>query len=178
MKLIPKNSYEEVKSAYDLEQNGRIKQRLHIVLKAFKMKSSYKIAEQVNTSHTKVQRWIKRFNKKGISGLKDKPRPGSPAKLSKAQIIELDAELCRDKEFSVGWRTLEVKDMISKYFNVNYTPFHIRRLLKKMNYSRVKPRPSHVSKKPIEGKETARQIKKNSLVWIKNGQSLQKMNLA
>jgi transposase len=178
MKLIPKNSYEEVKLAYTIEINGRIKQRLLIILRAFKTKSSYKIAEQVNISHTKVQRWIKRFNKKGISGLKDKPRPGSPAKLSKIQLKELDTELSREKEFSVGWRTLEVKKMISDFFSVNYTPFHVRRLLRKMDYSRVKQRQSHVSKKPIEAKETAQQIKKNFLVWVKNGPSSQKMNSA
>jgi transposase len=176
MKLVHKNLYEEVKSAYVAEQNGKIKQRLHIILKAFKIKSSYKIAEQVNTSHTKVQRWIKRFNKKGIYGLKDKPRSGSPAKLNRNQLRELDEEISRDKEFSVGWRTLEVKQFISKNYHVNYTPFHIRRLLRKMDYSRVIPRPSHVNKKPIEAQETARQIKKKFLVWVKNGQSLPKTN--
>lgn len=176
MKLNQKFSYEEIKSAYDKEKDGRIKQRLLIILTAFKMKSSYKIAEQVKTSHTKVQRWIKRFNKSGLNGLKDKPRSGSPAKLSKTQLEELDSELSREKEFSVGWRTLEVVNTVKSMFHVNYSIMHIRRLLKKLGYSRVKPRPSHVSKKPIEGKEIVKKIKKNSFIWVKNGPSSQKMN--
>ena len=176
MKLNQKFSYEEIKSAYDKEKDGRIKQRLLIILTAFKMKSSYKIAEQVKTSHTKVQRWIKRFNKMGLLGLNDKPRSGSPSKLSKTQLQELDHELSREKEFSVGWRTLEVIDAVKSMFHVNYTTMHIRRLLKKLGYSRVTPRPSHVAKKPIEGKEIVKKVKKKSLVWVKNGPSLQKMN--
>lgn len=178
MKLIQKKSYEEVKLAYDKEKNGRIKQRLLIILTAFKLKSSYKIAEQVKTSHTKVQRWIKRFNKLGILGLKDKPRSGSPARLTKLQLQELDKELSREKEFSVGWRTPEIIEKIQSRFQVKYTIVHIRRLLHKLGYSKVKPRPSHVSKKPIEGKKIVAQIKKNSYVWIKNGPSLPKMSLA
>ena len=178
MKLIKKNSYKEVKFSYDKEKDGRIKLRLLIILTAFKLKSSYKIAEQVKTSHTKVQRWIKRFNKHGLAGLKDKPRSGSPARLTKVQLQELDQELSRKKEFSVGWRTPEIIEKVQSMFKVKYTIVHIRRLLHTLGYSKVKPRPSHVSKKPIEGKERVKEIKKNSYVWVKNGLSLQKMNLA
>lgn len=178
MKLNHKISYEEVKLAYDKEDTGRIKQRLLIILTAFRTKSSYKIADKVKTSHTKVQRWINRFNKSGFNGLKDKPRSGSPAKLTEQQLQELDQELSREKEFSVGWRTLEIVDKVRSTFHVNYTTMHIRRLLKKLGYSRVKPRPSHVGKKPIESKEIVRKVKKNYPVWVKNGLSSQKTSLA
>src|SRR3989344_6694573 len=63
MKLTIGISYEKVREVYEKENIGRIKQRLFIILKSFKIKSSYKIAEITDTSHTKVQRWINRFNK-------------------------------------------------------------------------------------------------------------------
>lgn len=177
MKLAAGISYKEVKEAYDKEKEGRIKQRLLIILKAFKVKSSYKIAELTDTTHTKVQRWINRFNKYGLKGLKDRERTGKPSKLTKEQANLLDKELNKPKEFSVGWRTAEVLDKVKKMFGITYTIQHIRRLLYKLGYSRVKPRPEHINKDPIKAKSIVRKLKKNSYVWVKDGQHLQVTSL-
>jgi transposase len=40
-------------------------------------------------SHSRVCYWVKRFNELGLEGLKDKPKPGKPSKLSEAQCAEL-----------------------------------------------------------------------------------------
>lgn len=173
MKLTAGISYEKVKEAYNKEKDGRIKQRLLIILKAFKIKSSYKIAELTDTSHTKVQRWINRFNKYGFEGLKDKERSGKPPKLAAEQKKKLENELNAPKEFSVGWRTVEVLSKINKLFEVTYTIQHVRRLLHQLGYSKVKPRPYHVRKDPKKAKSIIRKLKKNSYVWVKSGTSLQ-----
>ncbi len=178
MKLTTRISYEKVKEAYDKEKDGRIKQRLFIILKAFKIKSSYKIADLADTSHTKVQRWINRFNKHGLKGLKDKSRTGKPSKLSTEQKKTLEKELDKPKEFSVGWRTLEVLDKIKALFGINYTIQHIRRLLYKLGYSKVKPRPEHIRKDPEKTKSVVKKLKKNSYVWVKSGQLSQETNSA
>lgn len=178
MKLTAGISYSEVKNAYDKEKDARIKLRLLIILKAFKIKSSYKIGEQVNASHVKVQRWINRFNKNGFDGLKDYSKTGRPAYVNDKKKIILKEILDSPKEFSVGWRTLEVLDKIKKRFQIKYTARHVRRLLHKLGYSRVKPRPSNINKDPIKGKIIVEKLKKNSYVWIKNGLSSQKTNLA
>lgn len=178
MKLTAGIPYKQVKQAYDKEKDGRVKQRLLIILKAFKLKSSYKIAELADTSHTKVQRWINRFNKYGFKGLKDKQRTGKPPKLTKEQTKTLEEELNRPKEFSVGWRTLEVLDKIKKMFGITYTIQHVRRLLYSLGYSKVKPRPEHIRKDPIKAKTIVRKLKKNSCVWVKAGQHLQEMSSA
>lgn len=178
MKLSSNISYEKVKSIYDKEKDGRIKQRLLIILNAFKIKSSYKIAEQVSTSHTKVQRWINRFNKEGFQGLQDKYRPGKPGRLTKIQKKELQKIVETPGEFRAGFNTIELMDKIQKNFGVKFTPQYTRRMLKKMNYSLITPRPSHVKKDPIKGKEIVDKLKKKSRVWAKNGKSLQVMNSA
>jgi len=176
MKLKAGISYEKVKNKYDKEKDGRIKQRLLIILKAFKHKSSYKIADLTATSHTKVQRWINRFNKYGFEGLKDKPRTGKPARLTDKQKERLEKELDTPKEFSVGWRTVEVLDKIKKRFKVIYTIQHIRRLLHNLGYSLIKPRSSHINKDPVKAKAIVKKLKKNSRVWVKTGAYLQEMS--
>lgn len=178
MKLSTNISYADVKSIHDKEKNGRVKQRLLIILKAFKIKSSYKIAEQTATSHTKVQRWINRFNKYGVDGLKDKPRPGKPSKLTSKQKNELKKIIENPGEFRAGYNTIEIMDKIHKNFGVKFTPQYTRRFLKKLDYSLITPRPSHIKKDPIKGKEIIKKLKKNFRVWTKNGKSLQATNSA
>lgn len=178
MKLTAGISYKEVKTVYGKEKDARVKERLLIILKAFKIPSTYKIAEQVNTTHTKVRRWIHRFNEQGFGGLKDKQRSGRPAYLSDEQKKELEEDLNRPKEFSVGWKTLEVMDYVKKGFGIGYTVRHIRRLLHQLGFSRVKPRPTNVHKDPIKARKIVEELKKNSRVWVKTGQHLQEMNSA
>lgn len=178
MKLLTKISYEKVKFAYDKEKDGRLKQRLLIILKAFKIKSSYKIAEQTATTHTKVQRWINRFNKQGFQGLQDKYRPGKPSKISLEQKNQLIHIIENPGDFRAGYNTIEVMDKIQKNFGTKYSLRHIYRLLENLDYSLITPRPSHIKKDPIKGKEIVNKLKKKSRVWAKNGKSLQVMNSA
>jgi len=173
MKLTTGISYEEVKGVYEKEKSGRIKQRLFIILKAFRIKSSYKIAKIADTSHTKVQRWINRFNKHGFDGLKDKARTGAPPKLNAEQKRKLERILDNPGEFKAGYNSVEVLSKIKNIFGADYTLRHVRRLLKNMDYSRIKPRPAHINKDPIKAKDTVKKLKKNSAVWIKNGMLLQ-----
>lgn len=176
MKLTAGISYEKVKEAYDKEKDGRVKQRLLIILSAFKMKSSYKIAERAETSHTKVQRWINRFNKHGFEGLFDKKRPGKPSKLTEEQKKMLEKILDKPGEFRAGFNSVEILDKIKKSYDVKYTLRHVRRLLKQLGYSRITPRPSHIKKDPIKSKEIVGKLKKNFDVWEKNGQFSQETN--
>ncbi len=179
MKLTAGISQEKVKQAYEKEKDGRVKQRLLIILKAFKIKSSYKIAELADTSHTKVQRWIRRFNKYGFKGLKDKKRDGRPAQITKQQKEKLENILDNPGEFRPGYKTNEIADRIEKVFGISYTVRHVRRLLHSMGYGRTKGRPEHVNKDPIKAKSIVRKLKKKVYVWSKaDGRHLQEMNSA
>lgn len=171
-----KFSYDDIKSIYSKEDDGKLKERMFIILNAYKMKSSYEIAGSVLTSHTKVLRWVNRFNRYGINGLRDKPKSGRPAKLNNEHKKRLQEILDQPREYSVGWRTIEVIDKIHKNFKIKYTQRHVRRILHNLGYSRIKPRPVHIRKNPIKAKEQAYKLKKNLHVWVKNGQFSQVMN--
>jgi transposase len=140
-----------------------------IILKSFGDKSSYKVAEEVHTSHTKVQRWVRRFNKKGINGLKDKLRKGRPSRLNKKQIKSLEITLDKRSEFRAGYNTIEIMHIIKQEFNVHYSQRHVRRLLYSIGYRRITPRPIHINKDPIKNKEIVAKLKKNYAVWKRNG---------
>lgn len=169
MKITNKFQKEFIKKAYNNEKDGRVKQRLLIILKAFNEKSSYKIADDVGVSHTKVQRWIRRFNRRGIDGLNDKKREGRPSRLSRKQIKILQIRLDKKSEFRAGYNTIEILHIIKQEFHVSYTQRHVRRLLYLIGYSRITPRPSHINKNPIKNKEIVGNLKKNYAIWKKIG---------
>ena len=168
-KITEQTSFSEIKKRYDEEKKGRIKQRLLIILKAFKIKSSYEIGDQVGVSHTKVQRWIKRFNKNGFDGLHDKPKSGKPSKLNEKQVLELKKEIDKPKEFRAGYKSLEILKLIYKLFKIKYTLVNVRRILHKRGYNRITPRSTHIDKDPIKGKIIVDKLKKNYDVWTKVG---------
>jgi len=169
MKLTSKFAREPIKDAYNHEKDGRIKQRLLIILKSFGGKSSYEIAEEVNTSHTKVLRWVKRFNKKGIEGLTDKQRKGRPSMLKKKQIKSLEITLSKRSEFRAGYNTIEIIHILKQEFNVHYSQRHVRRLLYSLGYRRITPRPTHINKDFVKNKEIVGKLKKNYAIWKKIG---------
>ena len=169
MKITSKFSKESIKEEYNREKDGRLKQRLLIILKSFGDKSSYEVAEEVHTSHTKVLRWVKRFNKKGIGSLKDKQRKGRPSRLNKKQIKSLELKIDRVSEFRAGYNTIEIMHIIKQEFNINYSQRHVRRFLYSIGYRRITPRSSHVNKDPIKNKEIVGNLKKNYFVWKRGG---------
>ncbi len=49
------------------------------------------IAEQLRCATGTVRQWLKRFNAKGLEGLRDEPRPGKPPKYTAEQVGEVIA---------------------------------------------------------------------------------------
>ena len=55
--------------------------------------------------------WLKRYDKEGIKGLKDRTKSGRPAELSEEVIYQIKKEL---KESNQGWTTKQVEELIIK----------------------------------------------------------------
>ena len=62
-------------------------------LRAFELKqqgwSQQRIAEALGVSEGAVSRWIKRLREEGVEGLRHKPPPGAPSRLSEQQRARL-----------------------------------------------------------------------------------------
>jgi transposase len=96
-----------------------------------------------------VQRWIARYNQAGIKGLIDNPRTGRPTKLS----VDKQEQFCNqvDAGPSDAKATLYGKDIqriLEKDFGVIYTLDGVYKLLHRLGYSCLKPRPRHEKADP------------------------------
>lgn len=98
---------------------------------------------------------IKRFNKEGLDGLHDRPIPGRPAKLSKAQLEELRAIVLKGPDIETDGLSSYTRDdlvkIVAEKWHVKYAVTSMGKILRSLNLSRQKTRPSHPKKDPEAG---------------------------
>ena len=109
-------------------------------------KKQQEIADLVGCSQPSVNLWIRRSKTK--QGLQTIPRSGRPTKLQsdtfkrvKNRILDLINTANHDFD---GVSTKEIKDLIAQEVGVVYTVRHVERIMHKMGFSLITPRPEHV----------------------------------
>jgi transposase len=116
-------------------------------LRAFELKErgwkQTDIADALGVSEGAVSQWMKRAREKGVEGLRHKPPPGAPPRLSedeRARLPELVARGAEAHGFRGDvWTCERVAEVIRREFGVGYHPAHVSRLLKKLRLSLQKP---------------------------------------
>jgi transposase len=116
-------------------------------LRAFELKErgwkQTHIADALGVSEGAVSQWMKRAREQGVEGLRHKPPPGAPPRLSedeRARLPELVARGAEAHGFRGDvWTCERVAEVIRKEFGVSYHPAHVSRLLKKLRLSLQKP---------------------------------------
>lgn len=132
-----------------------------------------KIGEILDIPHSKAQFWIKRYKTNGIQGLNTKKQPGKKASLNKKELEEIKIFLIenkptRHKGKAIGWNSREVKNHIKTKYKTNYSLRHTQRLLHKLGFSLITPRPRNIKSSTEKQEEFKKQFKKNSKknIWI------------
>lgn len=131
------------------ERNKRLAVRIQAVALAKQGFNCPQIVQMTGYSRRAVQRWIARYNQAGIKGLIDKPRTGRPTKLS----VYKQEQFCErvDAGPSDATATLygrDIQRILEKYFGVIYTLDGVYKLLHRLGYSCLKPRPRHEKADP------------------------------
>jgi transposase len=105
--------------------------------------SPSEVARAVKSSTSSVWRWRDAYRAKGWRGLRPRPIPGRPSKLSSSQKEKLIEVLTRGPA-AAGYRTelwtLErVAQVIQRRFGVDYDPSAVWHILRKLGWSSQKP---------------------------------------
>ena len=85
IKIRPQSSeqLQALDELYRTTKDARLRQRAQMILLAAEQKQrSQAIAEIVRKNERTVRRWLKRYSAEGIEGLKSRPRPGKPRKVT------------------------------------------------------------------------------------------------
>ena len=101
------------------------------------------MARQVEASVSSVFRWWQAYQRAGQRGLRSKPTPGRPPRLSEAQKRTLVKRLVRGP-LRVGYRTDvwtlgRIAELIRQEFGIRYHPSHVWKVLTALGWSCQKP---------------------------------------
>ena len=96
LEVNPKHtSYDILKQLYQTEKDVRMKIRLLVILCFFEGYASVKVAKFVHQSDSTVRRFLHRYNKFGLTGLKDIPHPPKDTILTDEDLKKIDKALSK-----------------------------------------------------------------------------------
>jgi len=105
--------------------------------------SQSQVARELGVHRQSVSRWARELEQSGVRGLRKAERTGRPAKLTPAQLRDLERVLKRGPEafgFSSGlWTASRVRDLIEYRTGVRYHADHVWRILRKLNWTCQRP---------------------------------------
>lgn len=123
-----------------------------ILLAAEKQLVAHEISEIVRMSDQAVRTWLKRYQAEGVEGLQDRPRPGTPSKVTPEYVEKLVSAVRRrprglDLPFSMG--TLQrLADYLAEEMGIRVDAETVRLRLKQAGIVLSRPQPKVSSPDP------------------------------
>ena len=152
------------------ENDPKVKERLLLVIIVREDgQVPFRVAKQLHRSNPWASNWLKRYDKEGLEGLRDRAKSGRPPKLSKETSYQIKQELKESNNH--GWTTKQVEESIIKKSGIKYHSIHICRILRKWGFKQKAPRKAHVNAASIEGKNHFKKRLPRYLLWISNSNS-------
>ena len=151
MNVTEHHTVEQLHTLYRTTTNARLARRIQAVWLARRGRTCPEIMEITGASRRAVQQWIARYNDGGIEALPDKPRSGRPAFLDTDQRQRLARRIeCGPTPEDPGcvFTGPIVGDLIEREFGVLYSLRGVQRLLGRLNFSYLAPRPTHEKANP------------------------------
>ena len=152
MTVKNRHTIRQLQSLAKAEKDKPLAVRIQTIVLAKQGLSCPQIVEMTGYCRRTIQRWVGRYNQAGIKGLVDQPRSGRPAKLAVEQQAEFSARVDAGPRLSDGTATLygrDIQQILEKEFGVIYTLDGVYKLLHRLGYSCLKPRPRHEKADPV-----------------------------
>jgi transposase len=151
---IPVPTAEELdalETLYRTTREVRLRTRAQVVLLAGEQRlAAPAIARIVREDEQTVRRWLKRYLAEGIEGLKDRPMPGAPGKVTPAYHEQLLAAVrCRPRSLGQPyslWTLRRLADYLAEQTGVRVSYETVRRVLAAAEI--VLSRPQHTISSP------------------------------
>ena len=118
--VIIKTSFEKI---YRNEHDAKTKERTLLVLNVlYNDIIPAQAAKELHRSRAWASKWLKRYQKECIEGLKDRTKSGRPTEISEEIVYQIKKELSNSKQ---GWTTKQAEELIIKKSGIKYHYIHI-----------------------------------------------------
>lgn len=126
-------------------------------------KKQQQISHLIGCSQAAVSKWISK-HKSGRT-LETLPRSGRPTKLNKVKLERLKEKLIievkRANKKYCSLNTKKLGEIIKNEIGKEYSLRHVERIMHKIGFSLIKPRPRHIKQDPKKVEEFRAEFKKN-----------------
>jgi transposase len=146
MHVEARHPIEQLQQLAKTQKQARMRIRLQAIVLAREGKTAPQIAAMLGAARRAVQEWVSRYNRNGIDGLTEGTRTGKPPKLVRDRHEQLKRRLDAGALETDGVCTLraaDVKRILENEFNVVYSLKGVYKLLHRLGYSCLAPRPRH-----------------------------------
>lgn len=142
---------EQLEKVYRGEEDPDVRERMLPVLrvKGDGVRPSA-VSRELHRTKPWASKWLERFQKEGVDGLKTRPRSGRPPRLSTEVVQGIRREPSESRQ---GWKTRHVYDLIVKRSGVRFHYTRVYQLLHEWGFRLKVPRKRHVNTASGEEKE-------------------------
>jgi transposase len=156
---------EEIEQLIKRDERYTIGIRLYAVHQVALGVASRKLEQLYHVSFKQITNWVHRFEKEGIDGLRDKPRPGRRPALSQQQLDQLKEILTTESPTTYGYNTESwtgpiIIDWVGQHFQVTYKKAQIYNIIKKLGFSYQKTKGIYPEADPEAQKAFQQALKK------------------
>jgi transposase len=135
-------------------EESRYDHRLHGLLLVTTGQSCREIARLFGEDASTVQRWVRRFEDRGLEGLREGERPGRPRQLDAGQWRQVAADLRRTpRAFGLEanlWDGPLLAEHLRRRFGIELGVRQCQRLFRQLGFRLRKPRPQVAQSDPVK----------------------------
>ena len=125
----------ELERGYRAGKSHAKRQRCQMMLLKSEARSSEEVAEILGCCEVVVNRWMKRYQAEGISGLQTKPGRGRKAILDEVNDAAKIREVVQANRQRLSVATAELEEALEKQFSQKTLERHIKKVLVAINAS-------------------------------------------
>ena len=93
---------------YKNETDSKVKERILLVIRVREDgQVPFRVVKEMHRSNPWASDWLKRYDREGMEGLKDRTRSGRTPEISQETSYQIKKELSGSKQ---GWTTKQVED--------------------------------------------------------------------
>jgi transposase len=132
---------------------SRYDHRLHGLLLISQGLDCYQVAQWLGQNPTTVQRWVHRFERRGLAGLEEGERSGRPPRLTAPQLRKVDRDLRQSpRQFGYPqnlWDGKLLAHHLDQAYGVRLGSRQCQRLFHHLRFRLRKPRPVIAQADPV-----------------------------
>ena len=151
---------------YKKETDSKVKER--ILLLVIRVGEDghvpFRVVKELHRSNPWASGWLKRYDREGMEGLRDRTRSGRTPEISQETSCQIKKELAGSNQ---GWTTKQVDDLIARKSGIRYHYTHTCRILRRWGFKQKVPRKVHVNTASREEKDDFKKRPQRYL-WVNN----------